>query len=119
MVQSAFGHFLDIFPYMFQERRLIKVIRLNREHDNHGAMMRLTFGDTHYRNYELGFSVKTNVKEKDQEVEVDAVSRKGDRPLIFSRETKKKKTQPRASGPTLHHLSWTHAEAEIYYRWAI
>lgn len=59
---------------MFQERRLIKVIRLTRERDNHGAMMRLTFGDTHYGNYELGFSVKTNVEEKDQE-EADGMSR--------------------------------------------
>lgn len=84
---------------MFQEGRLIKVIRLNPEHDNHGAMMRLTFGDTHYRNYELGFSVKTNVKEKDQEV-VDDISRKGDRPLIFSRKTKKKKK------PSLQPPAW-------------
>lgn len=108
---SAFGHFLDIvFRSMFQERRLMKVLRLDGEHDNHGAMMRLTFGDTHYRNYELGFSLKTNVKEKDQE-EVDDISRKGDRPLLFSR-----KTTPPPPPPALHHLSRTHAEAEIYYR---
>lgn len=72
---------------MFHERRLIKVIKWNHGHDNCRAMMRLTFGDTHYRNYELGFSAMTNVKEEDQE-EVDDISRKGDPPLIFSRKTK-------------------------------
>lgn len=76
-------------------------MKLSHEHDKSRGVMRLTFGDTHFWNYELGFSGKTKVQEEEEEEEGDGEGPKGHTTIqLFSPERPKKpseRLQPEAT----------------------
>lgn len=84
-------------------------MKLRRERDESSSVMRLTFGDTHFWNYELGFSAETKAKEEDEEEEVEGDGAGTKRHVTI---------QLLATASSLERLRLcrTHAEAGISYR---